>query len=226
MNQDIQLSREQRIEAVRQLVDSMRASQTASDMMDEAFCDFLGINRSDGRCLDVVDRLGQVTAGELAREVGLTTGAVTAMVDRLEKGGLLERKADPGDRRKVLIELTPEAKRLTADIYGPLGQATEPFLEPLSDSNLLTLIALFDSSRRVQVEMARTVMQRSSKRKVTLRSRIEQARALKDDAKALFKTIKSEMKDMFSVVIITGDTRWERDEHGNWVESPSDQDSV
>jgi DNA-binding MarR family transcriptional regulator len=80
------------------MIGAMRAAQTASDLMDEAFCEFLGINRTDGRCLDVIDRLGSVTAGQLAAEIGLTTGAVTAVVDRLEAAALVVRRNDPHDR--------------------------------------------------------------------------------------------------------------------------------
>ena len=218
MNQDIRLSREQRLEAIHHLVDTIRASQTASDMMDEAFCDFLGINRTDGRCLDVVDRRGELTAGELAREVGLTTGAVTAMVDRLEVAELIRRKSDPHDRRKVLIELTPEAKKLADDIYGQMAHATAPFIDSLADGDLLTLISFFDASRRVNLELAQTVRERSTKRKANLRYRIEQAKALKKDAKDLFKTLKADMKDLVSIVIISGGSHWEQDEAGRWVE--------
>lgn len=226
MNQDIRLSREQRAAAVDRLVDSLRAAQTATDMMDEAFCDFLGINRTDGRCLDVVDRRGHVTAGELAREVGLTTGAVTAMVDRLEAAGLLRRQSDPGDRRKVLIELTPEAAKLAADIYGQMAHATAPYIDALTDHDLLTLIAFFDASRRVNLELAETVRNRTTNRKATLRYRLEQAKALKDDAKALFKAMKSEMKGWVSIVVVSGDTRWEQDDSGRWVEVPVGDEST
>lgn len=226
MNQDIRLSRDQRAEAIRHLVDSLRASQTASDMMDEAFCDFLGINRTDGRCIDVIDRRGRLTAGELAREVGLTTGAVTALIDRLEAAQLVQRKSDPRDRRKVLIELTPDAKKLAADIYGQLAHATAPFIDSLSDSDLLTLISFFDASRRVNLEMARTIKERTPKRKATLRYRLEQAKALKQDAKNLFKTLKADVKDLVSIVIVTGDTSWEQDESGHWVQVTEDEDTA
>jgi DNA-binding MarR family transcriptional regulator len=219
MNQDIKLSREQRLSAIWSLVDAMRAAQTATDMMDEAFTDFLGINRSDGRCLDVVDRKGRVTAGELAIEVGLTTGAVTAMVDRLEIAGLVERRSDPNDRRKVLIQLTTEAKQMAAEIYGEMAHATAPYIDALTDHDLLTLIAFFEASRRVNLELAETVRGRTSKRKSPLRYRVEQAKVLKDEAKGLFKTMKAEMKDMVKIVVVSGDTEWVKDEAGRWVQS-------
>lgn len=223
MNQDIQLSREQRVEAVRHLVDTIRASQTATDMMDEAFCDFLGINRTDGRCLDVVERRGELTAGELAREVGLTTGAVTAMVDRLETAGLLQRKRDPADRRKVLIELTLEAKRLADDIYGQMAHATAPYIDALSDRDLLTLISFFDASRRVNLDLASTVRERT-KRKANLAYRLEQVKVLKDDVKHLFGDLKRELKGIVTIEVVAGDTRWQQDESGRWVEVTNDEE--
>lgn len=199
-------------------MEAVRAAQSASDVMDEAFADFLGLNRTDGRCLDVVDRRGKVAAGDLAREVGLTTGAVTAVVDRLEAAGLMKRGSDPDDRRKVLIELTPDAKTLAAEIYGPLAEAAAPYLESLSDQQVLTLIGFLEFSRRINLDHAEAIRTRTSTKKVSLRYRLEQAIALKNEAKALLKTIKSEVKDMASVVVEFGGSKWEQDENGRWVE--------
>jgi DNA-binding MarR family transcriptional regulator len=70
------------------------------------------------RCLDVIQREGPVPAGRLAEETGLTTGAITTVLDRLERGGFARRVRDPGDRRRVLVEVTPEAFRGAADYYG------------------------------------------------------------------------------------------------------------
>ncbi|HZD79103.1 MAG TPA: MarR family transcriptional regulator, partial [Actinomycetota bacterium] len=64
-----------------------RAAQTASDVLDEAAVGVMGINRTDGRCLEIMERSGGLTAGRLASESGLTTGAVTAVLDRLEQAG-------------------------------------------------------------------------------------------------------------------------------------------
>jgi DNA-binding MarR family transcriptional regulator len=61
-----------------------------------------------------------MTASLLARLTGLTTGAITAALDRLEKSGLARRVADPHDRRKVLVELTDAGRQGCAAIYGPL----------------------------------------------------------------------------------------------------------
>jgi DNA-binding MarR family transcriptional regulator len=105
-----------------ELDEAVRASQTATHKMDEAGGRALGINGTDGRCMDIVQRAGRIPAGELAERASLTTGSVTAVVDRLEKKGYLRRVADPGDRRRVLIELTELAERRAMELWGPLGE--------------------------------------------------------------------------------------------------------
>src|SRR6266540_2243925 len=100
-----------------ELIDEVRRSQNATDRFDHAVADAIGLNRTDMRCLDVIDREGPVTAGRLAEETGLTTGAITTVLDRLERAGHARRVRDPGDRRRVLVELTPEARRHAGSYY-------------------------------------------------------------------------------------------------------------
>ena len=67
MNQDISASRQKALaEVTKRFTDAVRENQTATDLFDEALSQFLGINRTDGRCLDIIDRLGRVSAGQLA----------------------------------------------------------------------------------------------------------------------------------------------------------------
>ena len=96
-----------------------RAYQTSNDNFDQAVADHVGMNRTDMRCIDLIDQAGGMTAGELARAAGLTTGAVTAVVDRLERAGMARRVADPTDRRRVRIEVTPKLWELTEPLMGP-----------------------------------------------------------------------------------------------------------
>jgi DNA-binding MarR family transcriptional regulator len=218
MNQDINLSRDQRTAAVGRLVESLRALQLAGDLMDQAFADFVGINRNDLRCIDIVHQRGRITAGELAREAGLTTGAVTALVDRMEAAGLLRRSYDPKDRRKVWVELTAEAQKLGDEVYGPLNQTGQMHLDSLSDEQLFTIIGFLDLSRRITMESVEAIRGRTATKTVPLRYRLEQAKMLKDDAKTLLKTIKNEVKGLTAVVIDIHGSKWEQDERGRWVE--------
>jgi DNA-binding MarR family transcriptional regulator len=82
----------------------------------------LGVSATDRKCLDLLSR-GAVTAGELARFTGLTTGAVTGIIDRLVKAGYAERVSDPDDRRRVLVARKPHSRldKILPTIFGPLG---------------------------------------------------------------------------------------------------------
>lgn len=104
---------------IHELAHEVRAGQVAVDQMDDAACRALGINRTDGRCMDVIDREGPVAAGRLAEASGLTTAAVTAVIDRLERAGYARRIGDPKDRRRVLVELTPLARERAGAIWAP-----------------------------------------------------------------------------------------------------------
>ena len=218
MSQDIHLSREQRDAAVGRLVEALRGLQLASDLMDQAFADFVGINRTDLRCMDIVDQNGRMTAGELAREAGLTTGAVTALVDRMEAAGLLVRSYDPKDRRKVWVELTADAQKLGEEVYGPLGRTGQMHLDSLSDEQVFTIIGFLEVSRRITMENVEAIRGRTATKAVPLRYRLEQARMLKNDAKTLLKTIKNEVKGLTAIVIDLHGSKWEQDERGRWVE--------
>ncbi len=93
-------------------------------LFHEAVGRALGLGAADRKCLDVLDRLGPVTAGQIATETGLTTGAITGMIDRLERAGYVERRPNPGDRRSVLVALRPDTPRdhVLPAIFGPLGR--------------------------------------------------------------------------------------------------------
>jgi DNA-binding MarR family transcriptional regulator len=105
-------------EIFEELVDEVRRSQNATDRFDQAVADSIGVNRTDMRCMDVIQREGPVTAGRLAEATGLTTGAITTVLDRLERAGLARRVRDEKDRRRVLVEATETALAGAAEYYG------------------------------------------------------------------------------------------------------------
>jgi len=111
------------------LFEEWRLLGAANDLADQAVADYFGINRTDARCLEIIQRLGGVTAGRLARESGLSTGAVTTVLDRLERSGLARRTSDPKDRRRVLVEITSTAQEASEELSRPLVEAaTEQML--------------------------------------------------------------------------------------------------
>jgi DNA-binding MarR family transcriptional regulator len=112
-----------------------RVHQTAYDRFEDAAAAYVGVNRTAMRCMDVLDQAGQLTAGEIAVATGLTSGAVTAMLDRLEREGLVQRSSDPSDRRRVLVTLTGYAHQVAAEIYGPIASEISRF-ERYTDAEL------------------------------------------------------------------------------------------
>jgi DNA-binding MarR family transcriptional regulator len=107
-------------------------------MMHAAIAERLGLNITDHKAADILARSGPITAGELAELTGLTTGAVTGIIDRLERAGFARREKDPNDRRRVIVRLAmkPEVERRVAGIFGPLSQATAELASSYSSKDL------------------------------------------------------------------------------------------
>lgn len=168
--------------------------QNAAAQLDEVVAQFLGLNATDARCLDLVEHLGPMTAGQLATESGLTTGAVTTVVDRLEAAGYAHRVRSSVDRRKVLITASNEAKRLGGAIYAPYRQVWEDAVAGMTDTEVLTVIDFLETAHRIDVEHAAVLRQRFLGRKATLRQRIDEAKKLKNDAKRLLEQVKRDIK--------------------------------
>jgi DNA-binding MarR family transcriptional regulator len=156
MNQDNHPSSEL-LDLSSRLEEATRASQTANDMFDETLTQFLGINRTDGRCIDIIDRAGRVTAGQLAAETGLSTGAVTIVLDRLEAAGYVRRVRDTADRRKVFVEMTESIKRITERIFAHYGRIGPLLMQRFSPAELEAIIQYLEMSAWMNREMAFTL---------------------------------------------------------------------
>ena len=139
MSQDIRLSREERQALLAELNVEVRRYQNAQDEFDDAASTKLGINRTDQRCLDILDLNGQMTAGQLAAEAGLSTGAVTTLLDRLERVGYVRRVRDTVDRRRVLVEMTDEVRARAGKIWGPIAAEAADLYADKSDAELVFL---------------------------------------------------------------------------------------
>ena len=125
-----------RAELIAQTTAEVRQQQIAYDRFHDAVAAYLGLNRTDIRCLDILDLTGRQTAGELAAGMGLSTGAVTAMLDRLERTGYVRRVRDPADRRRVLVEPAELAAERGREIYGPFEEQTGPMFARFTDADL------------------------------------------------------------------------------------------
>lgn len=109
-------------------------------MFHQSVADRLGLNVTDHKCVDFLLLHGPRTAGELAQLTSLTTGAITAVVDRLEKAGFVRREADPTDRRRVIVH--PVIERLTeiGQLFGDLSARIDELAADYSQAELDVII--------------------------------------------------------------------------------------
>jgi DNA-binding MarR family transcriptional regulator len=133
-----------------------RLHQNAYDRFEDAAAEYFGVNRTAMRCMDVLERVGRLTAGEVATQTGLSTGAVTALLDRLERAGYVRRVRDPADRRRVWVELTETARKLAEEVYGPLAEAMAEY-NRYSDSDLRLITAYIERGSKFLLELAARV---------------------------------------------------------------------
>ena len=125
---------------MQELEHAVRKSSGLGVIFSETVANAVGISSSDLECLDFLNIEGRVTAGRLAELTGLTTGAITGLVDRMEKAGLVRRERDEEDRRKVYIAIVPEALGKIASYYAPLQKAVTKNWEGYSDAELKLLL--------------------------------------------------------------------------------------
>jgi DNA-binding MarR family transcriptional regulator len=151
------MSRHKR-ELFERLIDEVRRSQSATDRFDQAVADALGLNRTDMRCIDVLEREGQLTAGQLAEATGLTTGAMTTALDRLERLGYVHRIRDTQDRRRVLVEITSKITQGARRFYAEHVAQSERLYHRYTADELELLLAFvregreFNERRAAEVE--------------------------------------------------------------------------
>ncbi len=129
------MNRSQLLQAINQ---AFRESSTEAIMLHQAVADILGLNITDHKCMDFIDRYGPMPAGKLAELTGLTTGAITGVIDRLEKAGYAKRVRDPKDRRQISVELTPnkELTKKLEEVFQPLADGMSKITASYSDKEL------------------------------------------------------------------------------------------
>jgi DNA-binding MarR family transcriptional regulator len=103
-----------------------------------------GLNTTDMECLRLLFQKGIATPSELARHTGLTSGATTAMLDRLEKAGLIERKPNPGDRRGTHITPTKSSSEKVASWFESARVAQDELISSYSESELEIIADVFE----------------------------------------------------------------------------------
>lgn len=160
-----------REEIIQAIIEKRREMSTETIMFHQSVADVLGLHITDHKCLDLIRQYGAMPAGRIAELTGLTTGAVTGIIDRLEKAGYVRRANDPKDRRRTIVEPIRNKKweRKIEAIFIPFHERMHKLLSSYSDGELDFLLDVLTKSieqTREESKKLRTNLQRQSSRSI------------------------------------------------------------
>jgi DNA-binding MarR family transcriptional regulator len=153
-----------------------------SVLLSQIIADRVGLSPSDLECMGFLEDGGPMTAGRLAELTGLTSGAVTRMIDRLERARYVRRRSDAADRRKVLVALVPGRAKEFERFYGPMARGATEFLARYSDAELALIAELLDhmlAFGRGQTQRIQALPDKPKRRAIIVKRRIPPERGPK-----------------------------------------------
>jgi DNA-binding MarR family transcriptional regulator len=122
----------------------VRRIGTLATLHNHAIAELLEMHPTDQQCLDLLDWAEPLTAGQIADHLGLSTGAVTGLLDRLEAGRWVRRERDPTDRRRVLVRIREDHGPEAWEAYRPLAEAIDAYWASLSDDDLEAVVGFLE----------------------------------------------------------------------------------
>lgn len=118
----------------------LRKMSTYGVLLSDTVAGLLGVHSTDMECADMLRWTGPVTAGQIADLTGLTTGAVTALIDRLERAEIVARERDPADKRRVIIRLTGVILPEAAALFASLNRTMDVVFAHYDDRDLAVIL--------------------------------------------------------------------------------------
>ena len=130
---------------------ALRVQAARTVLFQSAVAQAVGLNATDFNCLSLLDLEGPTTPGHLAERVGLTRGgAITTVIDRLQKAGFVRRRPDPVDRRRVIVEAVPEAFAAQVDtLFTDYRTAIGELLTGLTEEQQELLLEITDRGNEI-----------------------------------------------------------------------------
>lgn len=144
--------KEQTANQQEQFISLMRGFGTRTILHEQNVATSLGLYNNDFISLDILREAGPITAGELSKKTGLTTGSITALVDRLEKKGYVYRQNDPTDRRRVIIVPNYENKDEVGHSYEALHTAMVALASSYTEEELALIMQFMGKANTVLEE--------------------------------------------------------------------------
>ena len=132
-----------------------RALSTAAVLYHGTLAELSGLSPTEWKALDLIQRLGPVTAGALARESGLAPASVTGLVGRLERKGFARRVPNPEDGRSVLVEMIPERLASPEPVFDDFLRSLHELYEEFSDDELRSIVRFATEAAQRQHEATR-----------------------------------------------------------------------
>jgi DNA-binding MarR family transcriptional regulator len=137
----------------------LRRLGTAAVLFQHAAAERLGLGPTDHRCLDLLRERGPLIGRELAALTGLTSGAVTGVVGRLERAGYLRREPDPADQRAQRLSAAPDRARDLDAVFGPVRVDAATLLHGFDDGQLAAIAEFL--ARATDLTYRRTALLRA-----------------------------------------------------------------
>ena len=127
-----------------QYLGQMASTETA--LFHERAAEHYGMGITDAKAVSALMQEGPMTAGQLAGRLSLTTGAVTNLIDRLEKNKIASRVKDPHDRRKVIVKINGQSLREAENIYESIGETFDKLARGYTTDELEFLVEYYKQS--------------------------------------------------------------------------------
>lgn len=155
------------------LLDATKQLSTQTILFHQHVAKNLGLNITDHKCLDFVVEMGRATAGQLAEWTGLTTGAITSVLNRLEKAGYIKRRKDPNDLRVVIVEPNYNQLHSLNEIFIPLAIEMEKLHQTYDKKELEVILDYLGKSRNILKQLTIHLKNKSKKEHASLSDSIK-----------------------------------------------------
>jgi DNA-binding MarR family transcriptional regulator len=136
------MTKKRRDELAAEIHGGFQRNSALSVLLSQTIADKVDLAATDLECMSFLQQEGPMTAGRLAELTGLTSGAVTRMIDRLEVRKYVRRRSDPKDRRRVVVELNPAHVKDFDRFYGPMAGESIALLDQYTDAQLELIAGL------------------------------------------------------------------------------------
>ena len=146
------MSTARRTELLAALGEAGRAHSNAAVMFHAALSARMDLGATEEKALDLLERLGPLTAGDIARHSGLAPASASGLIDRLERKGFVRRVRDGADRRRVIVEVVPESIAGFAGLFADFVARLDELYAGYDDDQLALILDFLRRSAEVQRE--------------------------------------------------------------------------